>query len=90
MTNNQEPFVIKRGPYWACLVVMGCLNLVILDPEFSSGIFVGAVFIGWLVLSYARVKDIGWGGWTAIFCIVPLFNLVIGCLESKPEEPQHD
>jgi len=79
-TGPKNEFRLKRLPYWLILITLGFLSNTTQSIEFLV-----MVMIGWFVITYARIKDCGYNGWWTLGCILPLFNVVIGFIKSKPD-----
>lgn len=74
---------LARGPYWAGLIgihlVLAGLDASVSDiaPEFYLLLSLsGIAALVWI--TYLRVKDIGWHGAHALWCFIPLGNIVLG------------
>jgi len=82
-----DGFKLTRAPYWGWMVLLALFN-VMLEGAGDAPIIAWtwiAVLAGWVVITYGRVKDIGWHGAWALGAFIPVFNIVIGCLKSKPK-----
>jgi len=80
--NNTDPgdFRIERTGYWLILLLLAIFGAATQDTPLSGLDFL--LLVAWVVLTYARVKDIGWHGAWTIGCLIPLFNIVIGFIRS--------
>ncbi len=76
--NKSEPgnIRIRRGPYWALMLILSIISGTTNTLDLL-------LLVGWVYLTYARVKDIGWHGAWTLACIIPLFNIVIGFMRSE-------
>jgi uncharacterized membrane protein YhaH (DUF805 family) len=84
-----KEFRIKRAPYWGILLGLAVFNstIDILWHQDMAFLLIPLVVIALFALTYARVRDLEWNGAWTLLCLVPLFNIYIGCLETRPLPP---
>ena len=86
----KEGWNLERAPYWGLFLIIVVVSVIAdmsYDPYARNNdiyIFLDMILVASFgAITYGRVKDIGWHGAWTIACIIPLFNIVIGCIKSK-------